>query len=126
MTVPTAGSPATVNGAAGGVTAVTVSLAVPVLPTITVRVGLVVVGTGTKSSVAGAAARPGVVPPPCRSTSAGPRSVATVRVAVAGPALTGSYRIGMSSAAPASSVRGRPAGSALNGEPVLTPVTVTG
>jgi len=68
MTVPAAGSPVAENGAAGGVTAETVSLAVPPLVMVTLTGIVVPSGTDPKLAEPGVAYRPGLVPWPVRLT----------------------------------------------------------
>src|SRR3954462_465060 len=129
-TVPTVGSPVTANGAAGPVTAVTVSSVVPVLVTLTVRYLSVPTAMSPKSRVAGVAVRPGLMALPCRPAPTvwlTPASMMENRSApVNEPGEVGANETGTEIVWPAVRGAGSAREGAANGGPVvLTALTVT-
>src|SRR5438445_12708543 len=87
-------------GADGGVSAVMVSVAVPVLVNCTVALWGTPVGWLLKVTDAGLAVSPGLTPLPDTANPTEPLSVVTVMMPLALPALVGLNDTGMDSVAP--------------------------
>ncbi len=117
------GRSAAVNGPSGGVTEVMVSGSVPVFVNWTFAVAVVPVGWLPKDTVPGNAARPDLVPTPCRLSAKLPASVATVSVPLAPRTAAGVKETGIDSCPPAGIVGGSDDVSAVNGPSTVTPLT---
>src|SRR5438445_13272012 len=105
-------------GADGGVSAVMVSVAVPVLVNCTVALLGTPVGWLVNVTDAGLAVSPGLTPLPETANPIEPLSVATVTMPLALPALVGLNETGMDKVAPAAIAYGRVGGVTPNGAEV--------
>jgi hypothetical protein len=103
-----------------------VSVVVPVLVMVTLRVLLVPVGTPVNDSEVGVAPSPGLEPVPVRLTVAVPWLVAKFRVPVAAPAAVGVKLVGTDRRWPALRGSGNWGGEVPKGADVVIPDRVTG